>query len=288
MSGSRGGKQSPVRLIISALITIGVAGVIVGWGLRESAEYQRQADYHAAEYAAYTYDKVGNGCLRLSPFDKQDCLAKAVHERRENQRQEQDLVAQRQSALWAYIMGAAAVVGMALSAIGVALVYTTFSETRRSADAAVAMQRFAYYDYAPWLHVVIEGHGSIPGVEEGEFRFHFQLRNRGKTYAQRALLTVRLANSVGDIELHTGPMHHRPMQIPGEPNGGYGIPVSGEMTAIRRKLGSGFDVEAEDWKLIFDFSYTDIWGGEWEAREVYTQHERWLKAAEGGYHRQKN
>ncbi|MGF7171522.1 hypothetical protein FHS91_003222 [Sphingobium xanthum] len=69
----------------------------------------------------------------------------ASHERRANERDEQDLVAQKRSALWAYIMGAAAVIGMCLSVVGVYLVYTTFQATREAnkigQDALMAEHR---------------------------------------------------------------------------------------------------------------------------------------------------
>jgi hypothetical protein len=63
-----------------------------------------------------------------------------VYESRDKEREyrynQNDLAAQRKSALWAHIMGLAAVVGMALSALGVWLVKTTFDEARKSNDIA--------------------------------------------------------------------------------------------------------------------------------------------------------
>lgn len=137
MSRGDRGKFSQVGLIAGAIIVaVLLAAALIGWGLSESAEYQRQADNHAAEYAAYTYDKVRKSCPSPITGDQYKCLAEARHEQRDYERNEQDLVAQRQSALWAYIMGAAAVIGVGLSIIGVFLVWTTFQETKRSADAA--------------------------------------------------------------------------------------------------------------------------------------------------------
>jgi hypothetical protein len=125
-------------LILGGALFVLLAAPFIGWGLSKSAEYQREADYHAAEYARDTYEKVGKSCLRLAPVDKAQCIAEAYHERRANERDEQDLVAQRQSALWAYVMGAAAVIGMWLSAIGVLLVWTTFRATKEANAIALA------------------------------------------------------------------------------------------------------------------------------------------------------
>jgi hypothetical protein len=51
---------------------------------------------------------------------------------RDKQREYEDLIAQRKSALWSMIMGVAALICMALSALGVALVWLTFDEQRKA------------------------------------------------------------------------------------------------------------------------------------------------------------
>ena len=121
-----------IALALATICTITVCASAIGWGLSKSAEYQREADYHAADQAKDTYDYVERRCITMTPLDKANCLTEATDKRRAYKRDEQDLVAQRQSALWAYIMGAAAVVGVGLSAVGVLLVYTTFAETKES------------------------------------------------------------------------------------------------------------------------------------------------------------
>lgn len=50
----------------------------------------------------------------------------------------EDLKAQRQMALWTRLMGAAAIVGIAISVVGIGLVYTTFAETRKANEIARA------------------------------------------------------------------------------------------------------------------------------------------------------
>jgi hypothetical protein len=124
-------------VVLAALL----AAIFIGWGLSKSAEYEGQAYKHASEYAAYTNQQIKQTCVGPPSSEKAQCVAKARHEQRGYERNEYDLVAQRQSALWAYIMGAAAVIGMGLSVVGVILVWTTFAETRESnviAKAAAA------------------------------------------------------------------------------------------------------------------------------------------------------
>jgi len=128
-------------LIAGIIIAALLAAAFIGWGLWKTAEYEREAHNQAREYAAYTDEKIRKACLSLPPVYQKDCTAQARHEQRAYERDEKDLVAQRKSALWAYIMGAAAVIGMGLSVIGVFLVWTTFAETKRANRIALAQNR---------------------------------------------------------------------------------------------------------------------------------------------------
>lgn len=136
------GKFSKVGLILLAFAAaLALGAAFIGLGLSKDAEYQREADANAREYAAYADQKERNRCIGFSSQKEADCVAEYSEEKRTNQRYEQDLVAQRQSANWAYIMGAAAVIGMILSVVGVVLVWTTFDETRKANDITREHQR---------------------------------------------------------------------------------------------------------------------------------------------------
>jgi uncharacterized Tic20 family protein len=164
--GSNRGKYSKAGLIALAFVVALILGaVFINSGLSRDAVYQRQADANAREYSAYTDQQIRQSCVRLVGDEKANCIAKYRQERRNNERNEQDLVAQRQSANWAYIMGAAAVIGMVLSVIGVVLVWTTFDETRRANILSKAQQRARIsmeFDVLPnidpkFLNIVISG-----------------------------------------------------------------------------------------------------------------------------------
>lgn len=133
-------KAGLVSSISGALI---VCAGGIAYGLWESAKYERQAHNQSAEYAEYTRKKIAEACVGISHVEAIKCRYEAFDAQREYRYNQRDLVAQRQSALWAYIMGSAAVIGMALSALGVWLIKVTFDQTRRAADAAVA-QASAY------------------------------------------------------------------------------------------------------------------------------------------------
>lgn len=102
------------------------------YGNLEQHKYEAEASRRQTHYSNNTYTPARNACL-ISPVKYQaNCVAEAANEARKNERDEQDLVAQRVTALWTYIMGTAAVVGMVLSAVGVFLVWTTFRATREA------------------------------------------------------------------------------------------------------------------------------------------------------------
>lgn len=126
------------KLVGWLLVPLGAASLIlgVGYGLNEQAAYEQEARQKSSDYAEHAANKIRQICGTVAAREEAACIKDAVAEyrlkTRDNQREHDDLVAQRKSALWTSIMGIAALIGMGLSAIGVALVYTTFSESRKT------------------------------------------------------------------------------------------------------------------------------------------------------------
>jgi hypothetical protein len=141
MARSNGDNPTQAKLIKGGLIAAILCAIIIGLGLSQSADYERQADNKRAEYAEYIGEKVAQDCIRIPHIERLRCVNEAFEAKRDYEADQYDLEAQRQSALWAYIMGAAAVIGVALSAIGVWLVKTTFDETRKANDLSAKFQR---------------------------------------------------------------------------------------------------------------------------------------------------
>lgn len=99
---------------------------------------EERAAYNANKYTANANDKIGRSCVKLAPVEQLKCTEEAEQAARENQREEYDLAAQQTTSWWTQVMGVAALIGMALSAIGVALVWRTFREQKRTNDLAHA------------------------------------------------------------------------------------------------------------------------------------------------------
>ena len=136
MSDSGGVNVSKAGLKGGMIAAIIFCSLCIGYGLLETAKYERQANDKSREYAKYTRDKVAEACVGIPRLEKVKCLNEAIDAQREYETNQQDLATQKTSALWACIMGAAAVFGMALSAVGVWLVKITFDETRKANEIA--------------------------------------------------------------------------------------------------------------------------------------------------------
>jgi len=196
MLGSNWGELSKARLtLISSSVVAAFSLAIIVWGLSWSSEYQREADNQAREYAEYTYEKVGNACVGKPPVDKADCISQARHERRAHERDEQDLVAQKQSALWAYVMSAAAVIGMGLSAVGVFLVWTTFRETKRANEIT---ESIAKLERRPWIALAlgVSDKATFSG-DKFRLRVTVTLKNVGQSPAKGISMRAHGFNALG-------------------------------------------------------------------------------------------
>ena len=151
------------RLIFGAIVALTFCTVSIGYGLLEAAKYEQQANDKIGEYTKYTRDKVTQACVGVAKIDKIKCVNESFEAKREYEYNQSDLVAQRQSALWAYIMAAAAVFGIALSAGGMVLVYTTFREARKSNEIAqqIGQAQTRCYLSVKSAKILIEMSGNI-------------------------------------------------------------------------------------------------------------------------------
>jgi hypothetical protein len=166
------------RLILFVISVLTFCAVWIGYGLLESAKYEQQAKDKVSEYTDYTRDKVTQACAGGDKIENIKCVTEAFEAKREYEYGQSDLVAQRQSALWAYIMAAAAVFGIALSAVGVWLVKTTFDETRK---ANVIAQNAVDIQHRPVL--VFEDIGIEVYSSSGCFFFKAIWKNIGSSPA---------------------------------------------------------------------------------------------------------
>jgi hypothetical protein len=133
------------RYYVAALAGVALLLWGIAYGLTQQTIYEEDARNRSADYTRRAADQAQYACFNVVPSEKADCLRNAASEyrlkHRDNRRDYDDLTAQRKSALWTFIMGVAALIGMALSVVGVVLVWTTFRETREANVIARDAQR---------------------------------------------------------------------------------------------------------------------------------------------------
>lgn len=151
------------RHFITALVGL-TAAISLFWLVEDfssiSSRIENEAADRADEYQKDAQSYKQRRCLGLGLPEAEECQRKTDQTARENQRIELDLAAQRVTAWWTQIMGAAALVGMSLSVVGVWLVYTTFRETRRAAQ--IAQGNLESYQHAERGYVHIESGTYVP------------------------------------------------------------------------------------------------------------------------------
>lgn len=173
-------KLAAIGLALAGLAVI----VTAGWLIYRGAELQRSNEKETSEQTKGAYDRariqVDRDCRPLpSPRQKQ-CEQQIQDAYEEDRREIEDLEAQRATATWTAYMAAAALVGMAVGIVGVGLVFFTFQQTRRQAQAAHEANR-------AWLRLQVgekEEKGSLwikPDVLE--FSAPLILTNYGKSPA---------------------------------------------------------------------------------------------------------
>jgi hypothetical protein len=135
------------RLVAITLFLLAVLTVAVSWnyGLNQERLYEQEAIQAHADYTKYSCQQINQAEEILSTTEqplREPCTPNEnAQQENDNRRNYADLVAQRSSALWAKIMGIAALIGMGLSAVGVALVWITFKETQKTNEITATVSR---------------------------------------------------------------------------------------------------------------------------------------------------
>lgn len=214
-NGISRGKRTKIGLIVSLLLALAICASFIGYGLWEGAKYERQANNHSSENAKYTHDKIAQSCIGITRIEAIRCRYDALEAQREYKHNQRDLIAQRQSALWAYIMGAAAVIGIALSAVGVWLVKTTFDETRKANEIALTSvkQQIRPYLVAENFFFMDMKHDTLPVAQ-------FTVRNSGLSGAfdVKSLFVIDVIDGLhkdGKVLLKNGKFRRNGLVAPG-------------------------------------------------------------------------
>ncbi|XHX59877.1 hypothetical protein ACFIO0_15550 [Pseudosulfitobacter sp. SM2401] len=125
-----------------------ICGIFI-WDLSADQAEQRIRGEQSTQYhIEYAEDRIDEKCLSLEPIPMRDCIHEEIEAARDHDRANQDLNAQQQMAFFTKIMGATAVVGLALGAVSIFVIFATLSEMGRTNQIMREEQR-------PWL--VLDG-----------------------------------------------------------------------------------------------------------------------------------
>lgn len=178
--GDRGGDdQAGLKpwIIAAVLISLGIIGTAIvqqriyyGYAARNASAYSRDADNQIAEKCSH-------------PLTRKHCANEIKQAAHENQRNEYDLYSQESMALWTAIMGAIAVIGVALSGVGVFLIWGTWKQTDEAARNS--RETLDSYIWKERAHIKILGaHASQGNALSGIDGFTIALENVGLSPAQ--------------------------------------------------------------------------------------------------------
>lgn len=134
MSGGGWGKYAAIGIAI--LLALGVAVLIYRDTTSLERFYQHQAEQNAQAYRDTAGIHAQRRCAVIARAEVATCIQEEYHAAREREREEYDLQAQLVTSAWTRGMGLAAIIGMFVGIVGVGLIYVTFQETRRAANAA--------------------------------------------------------------------------------------------------------------------------------------------------------
>lgn len=179
----RGGWRSIIKVAgLSLLLFAGYALFsALSW---HSTSLENEAAQRTNIHAQNAENRIERVCL--SPIAEPDCVEDARQAQRENEREEQDLAAQKVTAWWTKVMGMAALIGMALSAVGVWLVKTTFDETRKANFLSKAQQRG---------RIELNFHGGV-GSDTGNLVIAIEGRNIGHSTATNCRISVEYGRQI--------------------------------------------------------------------------------------------
>ena len=177
-----------VLLGLGSLAVLGAAGWLINKGLSLQRGYERETAIAANQAANRARVQMHDQCAPLPAQAKEKCADEIGDAYRDYRHETRDLEAQRTSALWTAFMGAAALLGMAVSIIGVGLVWITFNATRRGNEIAEDTAKRQLRAYVCLRPVFIDR--LVPSAGPGPDRFVVTLpvENAGQTPANRLLI----------------------------------------------------------------------------------------------------
>ena len=183
--------------IVSALAIIAVIGI------QQWIHYDNAAA-RAAHDASNTDNQIAAECSVISG-GYSECAREIEQASRTEQRNEYDLYSQQTMALWTAVMGSMAIIGIALSGVGVYLIWQTWDATRAAAKSSRdTLRAFIQVEKA---RIVLTPSGSgWRSEEKGSLTLPCNLVNFGRSAARIHAIAFRKSDepTVPNIDTFDG------------------------------------------------------------------------------------
>ncbi|MGH6770200.1 MAG: hypothetical protein ACRECO_14385 [Xanthobacteraceae bacterium] len=253
-------------------VGIAVIAMLAAAGLQNHYQQIRGGEGASADYSKHTHERLAKP--EVAPFNGVEIPPPESKPNRQEWRSEQELKAQRQMVLWAFIAAIAACASVFVTAIGVAFVKWTLDATRaavdeaskgtQAAEAAVEITRVtAERELRAYLSI---SKSEIKDVQPGRVPYaHLVFRNDGNTPAAHVQTNCRFNlawfpdhGPMPDFAIEQKPSHGRI---------GHGQGMSAFPDLGRPLTADEFENLRNGRHAIFIYGsafYTDIFGKTWE------------------------
>ena len=240
--------------------------LIVGYMAYVSGRETERRDQTPAAYSDTAKNKAQQDCVKLEDDAAFECIYEKVTASQEQARGEQDLDAQQRSANGTAITAFVALIGLAVSVVGIGLVYTTFKETRKAniiAREGMERQLRAYLTSSDFKTRGMIG----PNNRFVEMVIQAIVHNSGQTPAllQFGIMDVRIVEARSEIPNHKVPIGITPPLNSTIGGGLYG--TAGSQVFAREVIEKAFEGEIKI-ILYVGIGYQDVFGKCHETRYV--------------------
>lgn len=270
MSGSNWRRSYTIGLIVVGLAAAGFASWLWTSTETDHLEIEQQAAESADAYADPSNIAVEGECLTLPKARRADCITAEREASYEGQRNARDLEAQRVVATWTRAIGIATIIGMAFGIFGLSLIFVTFREARRAADAGFRANEIAEDNARRQLRAYVnvtnvKAEGIQPGIKP---RFEIEINNGGQSPAYACTIQTFFHYCEGcdpdyvKIPMRGSGRRSNTAILPGKPS------FSG--------LPSDRALETGEYLQILSGVGTFVFGGYVAYRDIFGRHHRTL------------
>ena len=171
-------------LALATLFAVISGGTLWYWADAQEARYRDAADRNARYESNAARERVQLECP-ITATPSVECQVRVEYESDEAQARTRELEAQQTVAVWTKAMGLAAVIGMSVGVLGLGLIFFTFRETRRAANAGLEANEIARESNERQLRAYVgpEDEQVSDFRVGGDGKFHCKVFNRGQTPA---------------------------------------------------------------------------------------------------------